>query len=307
MDRRLLIIDEFSGVSEEDIAKMSDIRSTGIAEITKIRTERASARTRLLMMSNTRDGQPLGAYNTGTEAIRSVFSHAEDIRRLEFAMCVATGEVTTDELNREPELVEPRFSGDACRNLILWAWSRTPEDIIFQTGVEDLILKEAVSLSEKYSASIPLVEPADMRLKLARLAVSCACRCFSSDGEGKVIVLPEHVRFVVDFLRSCYDSPYMAYDLYSDRAERESVFADGEFERALAELYKLPNWREAVVVLESIGNPFRMYELSEQIGLDNWDAREIIHFLSKYQMVKTLPVGYRKQGKLNAFLREVSK
>lgn len=53
MDKKLLIIDEFSGISEEDVAKLSDIRSTGIAEITKIRTERASARTRLIMMSNT--------------------------------------------------------------------------------------------------------------------------------------------------------------------------------------------------------------------------------------------------------------
>ena len=307
MDKRLLIIDEFSGVSEEDIAKMSDIRSTGIAEITKIRTERASARTRLLMMSNTRDGRPLGAYNTGAEAIRSVFSHAEDVRRLEFAVCVATGEVTTDELNAEPELVSHRFTSDACRSLILWAWSRTPEDIIFDSGVEELILEEAVDLSGKYSASIPLVEPADMRLKLARLSVSCACRCFSSNPEGKVIVKPEHVDFVVEFLRKCYDSPYMAYNLYSDRAERESVFDDGEFERAISELYKLPNWKEAVDILGRIGNPFRMYEVQEQLGLDPWDAKEIIHFLSRYQMIKTLPAGFQKQAKLNAFLREVSK
>jgi len=282
---------------------MSDIRSTGIAEITKIRTERASARTRLLMMSNTRDGQPLGAYNTGVEAIRSVFSHAEDIRRLEFAICVATGEVTTDELNKEPEVREPRFSSDACRNLILWAWSRTPEDICFQSGVEEMILKEAVSLSERYSASIPLVEPADMRLKLARLSVSCACRCFSCDSEGKVVVLPEHVDFVAKFLKSCYDSPYMAYDLYSGRAEKESVFGDGEFERALKEFSSFSNWRECADVLASIGNPFRGYELGEQLGIDTWDVREIVHFLSKYRMIQTLPAGYRKLAKLNSFLR----
>ena len=304
MDRRLLIIDEFSGVSEDDIAKMSDIRSTGIAEITKIRTERASARTRLMMMSNTRDGRPLGAYNTGVEAIRSVFSHAEDVRRLEFAICVATGEVTTDELNRERDLVEHRYTNEACRNLILWAWSRAPEDVVFADDVEELILRESVTLSDKYSASIPLVEPADMRLKLARMAVSCACRCFSCNDEGKVVVLPEHVQFVVDFLKRCYDSPYMAYDLYSDRAAKESVFStNGEFERAVAELYKLPNWREAVDILSRLGNPFRMYEIQEQLGLDPWDAKEIIHFLSRYQMVKTLPAGFQKQAKLNAFLR----
>lgn len=306
MDKRLLIIDEFSGISEEDIAKMSDIRSTGVAEITKIRTERASARTRLIMLSNTRDGQPLGAYNTGVEAIRSVFSHAEDIRRLEFALCVATGEVTTDELNRVRALTAHRFTAESCRDLILWAWSRTPEDVIFSGGVEDLILKEAVALSERYSAQIPLVEPADMRLKLARMAVSCACRCFSSD-EGRVIVNPEHVRFVVNFLRGCYDSPYMSYDDYSERANRESVFSDGEFEMAVEELHKLPNWKEAVDVLSSIGNPFRGFELQEQLDLDSWDVREIVRFLSRYRLIQTLPAGYRKLAKMNVFLRGVAK
>lgn len=307
MDRRLLIIDEFSGVSEEDIAKMSDIRSTGIAEITKIRTERASARTRLMLMSNTRDGQPLGAYNTGVEAIRSVFSHAEDVRRLEFAMCVATGEVTTDMLNAELRTREPVFGSEACRNLILWAWSRTPEDVRIDEEVEGQILRESVALSEKYSASIPLVEPADMRLKLARLAVACACRCFSSSEDGKVVVLPEHVEFVVKFLKSCYDSPFMSYDDYSERADRESVFSDGEFEKALAELYKLPNWREAVDVLGSIGNPFRGYEIAEQLGIESWEVKDIVHFLSKYRMIQTLPAGYRKLAKLNTFLRRVAK
>jgi hypothetical protein len=307
MDRRLLIIDEFSGISEEDIAKMSDIRSTGVAEITKIRTERASARTRLIMMSNTRDGQPLGAYNTGVEAIRSVFSHAEDVRRLEFAVCVASGEVGIDELNAVRSSVNHVFTSEACRNLILWAWSRTPEQIIFTTGVEDMILKEATALSDKYSATIPLVEPADMRLKLARMAVSCACRCFSSDVSGNVIVCPEHVEFVVDFLNKCYESPYMSYDTYSERADKESTFSDGEFERALADFRKFPCWREAADVLQSIGNPFRGFELGEQLNLEQWDVREVVHFLSKYRMIQTLPAGYRKLAKLNAFLKGAAK
>jgi len=304
MDKRLLIIDEFSGISEDDIAKMSDIRSTGIAEITKIRTERASARTRLVMLSNTRDGQPLGAYNTGVEAIRSVFSHAEDIRRLEFAICVASGEVTTEELNTEREVVVHRFTSEACQNLILWAWSRTPEDVRFADGVEELILQESVLLSGMYSATIPLVEPADMRLKIARLAVACACRCFSED-EGKVVVKEEHVRFVIGFLRKCYDSPYMSYDSYSERSDKESTFSDGEFEQAVVEFRKFPNWKEIVEVLASIGNPFRGFEVGEQLGIESFDVREVVHFLSRYRLIQTLPAGYRKLSKLNLFLREV--
>ena len=305
MDKRLLIIDEFGGISEEDVAKLSDIRTTGIAEITKIRTERASARTRLVMMSNTRDGQPLGTYNTGVEALKAVFGHAEDVRRLDFALCVATSEVSTDLLNAPTPKVPHIYKQALCRDLILWAWSRTPSQVGFEKGVEDLILREAVRLSEKYSAFIPLIEPADTRIKLARLAVSCACRCFSSDEKGNVIVKPEHVDFVVKFLRDCYDSPYMSYDLYSDRARSEAIFGNGEYEMALEEFRKLPNYAEAIGVLSSIGNPFRGYEVGEQLGIETWEVREVTHFLSRYRMIQTLPAGYRKLPKMNTFLRRV--
>jgi len=305
MDRRLLIIDEFGGISEEDVAKMSDIRATGIAEITKIRTERASARTRLFMMSNTRDGQPLGTYNTGVEALKGVFGHAEDVRRLDFALCVATSEVSVEVLNTAAAAVPHVYTSELCRDLILWAWSRTPEQVVIPEEVEQMILAKAMQLSEKYSAFIPLIEPADTRIKLARLAVSCACRCFSSDAEGNVVVKPEHVNFVHDFLESCYDSPFMAYDRFSDRARSEAVFAEGEFDVAIEEFRRLPNWKEAINILSSIGNPFRGYEVGEQLGIDTWEVKDIVRFLSKHRMIQTLPAGYRKLPKMNVFIRRM--
>ena len=306
MDKRLLIIDEFSGVSAEDVAKLSDIRSTGIAEITKIRTERASARTRLLMMSNTRDGQPLGSYNTGVEALKEVFGHAEDVRRLDFALCLASSEVSTEVLNQRSQTIQHEFTNDLCRNLILWAWSRTPEQVLFAKDVEQLILDKATELSAKYSAYIPLIEPADTRVKLARLSVACAARCFSCDKNGNVIVKAEHVEFIVNFLTTCYDSPFMAYDIYSRKARSESVFgSDDDLMKALLEFKKLPSWHETVEVLTRIGNPFRMYELAEQTGLDNDEAKDVVHFLGRHQMVQTLPAGYRKLPKLVSFLRSI--
>lgn len=303
MDRRLLIIDEFSGVSEDDVAKLSDIRSTGIAEITKIRTERASARTRLMMMSNTRDGQPLSAYNTGVEALKEVFGHAEDVRRLDFALCVASGEVAPEMLNCAPKSVPHVYTSDLCRDLVLWAWSRTPEQVIISDNVTQLIMLRASELSERYSSFIPLIESADTRIKLARLSVACAARCFSSDSKGNVVVKPEHVEFVVNFLRNCYDSPFMAYDIFSARTEQETNFMDKELETACKEFCALPGWKDALNVLQHVGNPFRGYELSEQLGIDTYEVRDMIHFFSRHQMIQTLPAGYRKLPKMNKFLR----
>ncbi len=303
MDKRLLIIDEFSGVSAEDVAKLSDIRSTGIAEITKIRTERASARTRLMMMSNTRDGQPLSAYNTGVEALKEVFGHAEDVRRLDFAICLASSEVSTDVLNKGVQFAPHIYTSELCRNLILWAWSRTPEQVIISTEVEKQILTRASQLSSRYTSYIPLIEPADTRVKLARLSVACACRCFSADENGNVIVRAEHVDFVYDFLRSCYDSKYMAYDVYSEKSKSETGFEEGEFEEAFNEFKDLPQNDEISDILGRLGNPFRMYELAEQLGMESFEAKDIIHFFGRYKMIQTLPAGYRKLPKLNIFLR----
>lgn len=305
MDKRLLIIDEFSGLSEEDVAKLSDIRSTGIAEITKIRTERASARTRLVMMSNTRDGQPLSTYNTGVEALKGVFGHAEDVRRLDFAVCVASGELPADAFNAIQESVPHKYTGELCRNLILWAWSRSVDDVVIPEDVTQMILTRASELSGMYSSFIPLVEPADMRVKLARLAVACACRCFSSDESGRVCVMLGHVKFVYEFLRQCYDSAFMAYDTYSTRVKHESVFDDGEFERALEDFRALPRCGECADILTRLGNPFRGYELGEQLGIESWDVKEITRFLSRYRMIQTLPAGYRKLSKLQTFLKRI--
>ena len=99
----------------------------------------------------------------------------------------------------------------------------------------------------------------------------------------------------------------MSYDTYSKRARTESVFStDDDLMKALLEFKKLPAWHEAAEVLSRIGNPFRMYELAEQVGLDNDEAKDVVHFLGRHQMVQTLPAGYRKLPKLVSFLRSVN-
>jgi len=118
------------------------------------------------------------------------------------------------------------------------------------------------------------------------------------------MVKSEHVEFVDKFLKQCYSSPFMSYDLYSDKARAETEFVgEGELDAARAEFRKLPQWKEVAEVLSAIGNPFRGYELSEQLDLEPMEVKPIIRFLTRYKMIKTLPAGYRKQPKLNSFLR----
>jgi uncharacterized membrane protein len=68
-DRRLVVLDEASGLDSEKIGEMSSVRSSGIAELTKIQQERTYARTRLLWLGNPRNAQ-MQDYTYGVQAIR---------------------------------------------------------------------------------------------------------------------------------------------------------------------------------------------------------------------------------------------
>jgi hypothetical protein len=99
-DGGLLTVDELSGMSEDDLAKMSDVRSSGIAKATGVVTAETTSRTRMIFISNPRNGRQLRAENYGVSAVLKLWGKAEDVRRLDFAIAVASGEVDSDIVNK---------------------------------------------------------------------------------------------------------------------------------------------------------------------------------------------------------------
>lgn len=233
-DRRLLVIDEFSGVATEEIENMSSLRATGIAEVNRSIKSKTAARTRLIFLSNSRDGRMLNEYQCGVEAVDKLFSKKEDIRRLDFAITVASGEVAASEINkRHVSVVKHWYLGRECRSLILWAWSRKPNQIKFTEEAIDKILELAGTISKKFHANIPLVEPADMRIKLARLSAALAARLYSTTNGEDLVVLPEHVQWINNYLIRIYSKNSMAYDLFSQEKYAEARIKD---ERSVRDL-----------------------------------------------------------------------
>lgn len=233
-DRRLLIIDEFSGIAPEEIENMSSLRASGIAEVNRSIKSKTASRTRLIFLSNSRDGRMLAEYQCGVEAIEKLFTKKEDIRRLDFAVTVASGEVPTSEINKKHKSqIKHVFLGRDCRNLILWAWSRKPSQVLFSSSTIDTILEVASKISRQYHANIPLVEPADMRIKLARLSAALAARLYSTTDGENLIIIPEHTIWIYNFLVRIYDKPSMAYNLYSQERYEESKIKDEKFVRSV--------------------------------------------------------------------------
>ena len=304
-DGRLFVIDEASGLEQEDIAKMSGIRSSGVAEVTKIHTEKTQARTRLIWLSNPRNGQALSTFSYGVQAIQYLIGKAEDISRFDFLITASRDEVPIDEINKriDPKAkVAHKYTSELCKLLVLWAWSRKPEDIIFSEEAIDLCLKYAIVQGREYSSKIPLVEGANQRIKIAKLAVASACRVFSTDETGeKVIVNAEHVEFAYNFLEEIYRKPSLDYRGYSDRDLEDKRIAEEHRDEIMGYLNAYP----------MIGDLFDRQEyvwpkhFEEQIGQARETISEHIARFSGARMIYDANgKGYKKTPAFIQLLRE---
>lgn len=227
---RMVVIDETSALSQDDIGKLSRVRSEGVAEIVKIVRETTSSNTRLIWLSNPRSGRSIGSYSQGVEAIPELIGNAEDISRFDFAMTVATNEVDSqiiNEVNKPDQSKQDKYPSELCRSLILWAWSRQPDQIKFTSAATRLIISLSIRMGKLFSSNIPLVQAENVRFKLAKISVACAARVFSCDASGeKIIVEEEHVEAAYDFLRIVYSKESMGYTKYSNMVNSSILMSD---------------------------------------------------------------------------------
>lgn len=218
-NNRLVIIDEASSMSTTDISRMSRIRSEGVAEIVKIVRESTNANTRLIWLANPRSGRPIMTYNTGVESIKELIGPVEDISRFDLALTLATNEVPSEVINTvvgHRKSDADKYTARDCRLLLLWAWSRTVDQVVFTPQATREIMSIAIELSQAYSPVIPLIQGETVRIKLAKLSAAIAARVFSTDSSHqKLIVHGTHVRCVKQLVRLFYNKPSMSYHLFS--------------------------------------------------------------------------------------------
>lgn len=310
-DRKLLIIDELTGLSEDDLGKMTEARSTGVLKVDRAVNAETNARTRLILMSNPRNGKQLFQFTHGVEALKYIFPEASDIRRLDLALFLATKDVPKTVLNRKyKKPAKQLIPSSLMKNSILWAWSRKPEDIVITEPALDRILDIAGQLGDIYGPAedIPLVSPADQRMKLARLAVALAAFLHSTDeNHEKVIVLPEHVDFINMYLRSVYDAKNCRYNVYADNARAEGDLSPEEVVEVKEKLQKYDvedalNVSQEMLELFRRNDVLKAQELQDMTGF----GREIINprlaVLVKYNFLKRTRNGFRKLPKFIEFL-----
>ena len=298
-DGGLLTIDELSGLSEDDLAVMSDVRSSGIAKATGVITAETTSRTRAIYISNPRNGRQLNSETYGVNAVLKLMGKAEDVRRLDIAMSVASGDVDPSLVNRSLKdlpTVPHVYTSDLCNTRVLWAWSRKPDDVIITDEATQRILESATEMGAKYSSKIPIVEAADQRIKIARLAVAAACCVFSSDETGqKVIVKPEHVDFVVDFMNELYCMKSFGYDRLSEQDMVTSDTSANNISKLRSLFLTLPlvDANEMASILYQLPY-FSRATLEDYTGLSKDDLKMLLKYMTNNHLVDKVKGDYRR-------------
>lgn len=225
---RLVVVDEFSGLSDDVLGRLSRVRSEGVAELNKGGIiAKTAAVTRLIWIANPRKGRMMSSFASGVEAIMDLVKANEDVARFDLALVVAMNEVDIQSINRlHKEKRRSRFTQEDLRKVVLWVWSRTSDQIVFTDQATSLILAKAVEFSEIYSTSIPLIQGENVRFKLAKIAAAVAGRCFSTTDGVLLRVTEEHVRTAVSIITHFYSKPSMGYLQYSELEKGASKLTD---------------------------------------------------------------------------------
>lgn len=300
-DRRLVVLDEVSGMSTEDIARMSDVRSRGIAQLTKIQTEATHARTRLIWVGNPRDAS-MSHFTYGVQAIKPLIGNPEDIARFDLALSASEGDVQPEEINRMHQAGEQQFDSEVCSLLVRWVWSRTPEQVVWAKGAEEAVYQAASELGKRYVADPPLVQAANVRIKIARLAVALAARLFSTDETyERIMVRKEHVWDAVAFLDRIYNMPGFGYAEWS----REKIGDKQEAKAKRDQILTYLRGRQGLAKFLRNSATFRRQDVEEIMNVGREDANAIINTLWEARMVRKDRGDVRVEPALHELLREV--
>jgi hypothetical protein len=226
-DRGLIGLEELKRAPVQVIASLTEVRSSGIARINKIRAGTKAARARVVALSNTRSDRFLRTYGSGVDAVLELIGNPEDVRRFDICYAISADDLDGDVVHSVDRPNVPNLlNSSVCHKLASWAWTRTAEQVTLTSVVKDVVFLEAQELAARYSDTVPIVDRGTIRLKLARLAAAIACRTYSTrDGES-VDVQPRHVKCAANMLRTIYDSNAMGYKAFSDKQKALSTFTE---------------------------------------------------------------------------------
>jgi hypothetical protein len=290
----------------EVMGKLTDTRSSGRADIPKIKRGTARARVRLPVSSNGLKGMPVLSYAYGLDMIREVIPNLEDIRRFDACMVVSQTEVAPATLQRQSEYDgDGKYSAIDCRNLVLFAWTRTPDQIVFEDWPR--LLELYGKLAEKFESSIPIFDIGSGREKLARLSIALAIRTYSihpDDPKGEtVFVRRAHIEYIASWLNKIYTTRAFGYDRFSAAIKKQNSLESPE--TIVVEICKLPFPKQAVERMLQ-ANDIQFRDLCDWTTFDRQQASQFLSLLVRSNaIIRDTASSYRKMTAFTELLQRL--
>jgi hypothetical protein len=280
-DCGILVVDESAGMEVDMWGKLSRVRSEGVAEITKIQTETANARTRLLWICNP-PNRMMSSYTYGIQATNDLIKAPEDIARFDYVLAVAHDEVSGKVINQRRETLPVIYEAKLEQELIMWCWSRKPNEVKFEQNAIQHIYESSILMENLYDFSIPLIQVENVRFKLAKIAIAFAARFYSNEQNGKILLVKKsHVECAIVFFDRIYGKEASGYTDYSKmkKSEEEMVTPEKlQFIENYFDKWKLQ--RQELLRFLMNNNVFDSKGIMEHLGCVISEAVECISKLS---------------------------
>lgn len=305
--KRLAVLEEFSGAKPEFIKTMTDIRSSG-----KLRLARAAGemnvpcRLRMITISNPVNdiqGNPrfLSTFPNGVQPLMELIKSAEDVARYDGFLLVS--KVNNPVNPFSIKLKGTPISLDVYHHKMMWTATRKPEDVIFSDDSDSYIWEKASELNKLFESNFPLFGVTTSQ-KLARFSVALASLIVSTDESfTKVVVTPEIVDYVVDYMVSIYDNQVFKLKEYKEDYESYTKCSTQDVSYLQA-IY--PNNSTLFGFLEGTSGTSRA-NLRAVSGLEGDDFSKIFNALVQWKFVRINGETVYPTNKLRQGLSRINK
>jgi hypothetical protein len=163
--------------------------------------------------------------------------------------------------------------------------------VLWEPGAEALVLELAQDLGGRYVEEPPLVQAANVRIKLARLAVAVAARLYSSPDGEQLLVTKEHVHCAVQVLDGLYNEPTFGYAEHS--REEISNRAAAEKNKRMVRKYLVAHENVAKALFQVMNDTqFRTRDFEEFGALGRDQSQDALGELLRLRMVRRRSRGY---------------
>jgi hypothetical protein len=239
--------------------------------------------------------------------VEDIIGNREDIARFDVAMSVHSDDPGTEAANDASKYRgNPIFGRETYRSLVMWAWTRKADDIVWGHGAEALVFQTARRLGRTFISETPLIQTSSVRYKVARLAVAIAARLFSTTNGHQLLVTQEHVLAARDLMLRLYKSPKFGY--YED-----SQVVVRRVDRGEDSVYDTKEWLvPQVEVLEFlrtiVGMPFRPQNIRDSLDMPFHAASTLTAEMKKRGLIEDESIAmntYISTPLLERLLREI--